>query len=72
MCDLEFKTTTQAGVEIPKFWGHLDHVLALTNGGEHTEDNIQLLCEKCHEEKTKIDLDRPNFRFTKLKETYGE
>lgn len=33
-----------------------DHVVALVNGGEDTEDNLQALCAKCHEVKTAKDL----------------
>lgn len=33
-----------------------DHVIALANGGEHRETNLQLLCEPCHAGKTKADV----------------
>lgn len=32
---------------------HLDHVLALKDGGENREDNLQLVLEEPHREKTK-------------------
>ena len=35
---------------------HLDHIIALTNGGQDTDDNVQVLCLPCHEDKTKADL----------------
>jgi len=35
---------------------HRDHIVAKCNGGADTEDNIQLLCANCHEDKTRIDL----------------
>lgn len=33
-----------------------DHKLALINGGNHRESNLQLLCTPCHGVKTKIDV----------------
>jgi 5-methylcytosine-specific restriction endonuclease McrA len=30
--------------------------VALVNGGTDTEDNVQALCESCHDAKTRIDL----------------
>jgi 5-methylcytosine-specific restriction protein A len=38
---------------------HVDHILALTNGGTddpHDDSNRQGLCEACHEAKTSRDL----------------
>lgn len=34
----------------------LDHIVALVNGGQDTEDNLQVLCVGCHEDKTRRDL----------------
>lgn len=34
----------------------LDHKIALTNGGEDTEDNCQILCIADHDTKTRTDL----------------
>jgi 5-methylcytosine-specific restriction protein A len=34
----------------------VDHILALTNGGQDVEDNRQGLCGPCHEAKTVEDL----------------
>lgn len=34
----------------------VDHIVALTNGGEDTERNKQALCVPCHQEKSKADL----------------
>lgn len=34
----------------------LDHIIALDNGGQETEDNRQGLCDDCHVLKTQQDL----------------
>lgn len=36
--------------------GAYDHCVALVNGGEHRERNLQLLCVPCHAVKTKADV----------------
>jgi 5-methylcytosine-specific restriction enzyme A len=33
-----------------------DHIIALINGGEHRESNLQVLCEQCHKGKTREDV----------------
>jgi 5-methylcytosine-specific restriction enzyme A len=33
-----------------------DHIVALINGGQHRERNLQLLCVPCHEIKTCADV----------------
>lgn len=38
--------------EHPEF----DHIVALINGGENRESNIQVLCQNCHGRKTKADV----------------
>lgn len=35
---------------------HADHIVALINGGENRESNLQILCDWCHADKTKIDV----------------
>ena len=35
-----------------------DHIVALVNGGSDTEDNLQPLCDDCHDAKTNDDLGR--------------
>jgi len=35
---------------------HLDHVVALFNGGQDIEENCQVLCIECHDSKTAVDL----------------
>lgn len=34
----------------------LDHILALVNGGQDVESNRQGLCDPCHDEKTREDM----------------
>jgi 5-methylcytosine-specific restriction protein A len=34
----------------------VDHIIALVNGGEDTDENTQNLCRPCHDEKTRKDL----------------
>lgn len=41
---------------IVRAWTQLDHAIALTNGGEDTDENTQGLCDECHAEKTREDL----------------
>ena len=35
---------------------HCDHIIALVNGGENRESNLQALCVPCHNIKTVEDL----------------
>lgn len=40
----------------------LDHIIALVNGGGMwNTDNLQLLCNQCHKEKTALDIRRARF-----------
>jgi 5-methylcytosine-specific restriction enzyme A len=34
----------------------LDHIVALVNGGDNSDANLQGLCHSCHEQKTRRDL----------------
>ena len=34
----------------------IDHIVALCNGGENSEGNLQLLCEPCHRTKSAVDV----------------
>ena len=34
----------------------LDHIIPLFCGGNHEDDNLQLLCRSCHKEKTAKDV----------------
>ena len=36
---------------------HLDHIVALANGGTNDLTNIQLLCTACHGDETKSEKD---------------
>ena len=33
-----------------------DHIVALANGGENRESNLQILCMECHTIKTRVDV----------------
>ena len=37
----------------PKSRAHCDHILALIDGGENRESNLQMLCVDCHKAKTR-------------------
>jgi 5-methylcytosine-specific restriction endonuclease McrA len=39
-----------------KLKAHMDHIIALINGGENKEGNLQPLCQFCHRLKTKLDV----------------
>ncbi len=46
-----------------------DHVVALINGGEHRESNLQCLCTECHKRKTAGDVAEKSAIYgTRLKE----
>jgi 5-methylcytosine-specific restriction endonuclease McrA len=45
-------TNPISGSRLPAY----DHVVALINGGENRETNIQLLCVDCHKPKTAADV----------------
>lgn len=55
-CLTHFVKTAPSGMHYPTFAGEVDHIKALINGGEDSMSNLQLLCSKCHKEKTKEDL----------------
>lgn len=38
------------------FATQVDHIIALDNGGEEIESNRQGLCDKCHKQKTIVDM----------------
>ena len=42
-----FKTPFLSGVKV----GHVDHIVPIAVGGQHDEQNLQLLCEYCNESK---------------------
>lgn len=50
MCQacLSFGRVTQAH--------QVDHIIALTNGGDDSDDNKRALCDECHAEKTRLDM----------------
>lgn len=62
VCTLEIR-----GTLLPAY----DHIIALANGGEHRESNLQLLCEPCHKVKTKIDVAEKSQVYHKRKKAIG-
>lgn len=40
----------------PAIPAEYDHIIPLILGGQHRENNIQLLCKPCHAGKTKLDV----------------
>lgn len=51
-CGKHFSYFTPAGAELPVHGGEVHHVISLKNGGEDSIENMTLLCEKHHKEKT--------------------
>ena len=37
---------------------HIDHIVALCNGGDNSLGNLQAICANCHAEKTSIDTQK--------------
>jgi 5-methylcytosine-specific restriction enzyme A len=48
-----------------------DHIIALVNGGENRERNIQLLCQPCHAPKTKADVAKKSLVYRKKAKHLG-
>lgn len=48
-----------------------DHVVALANGGEHRESNLQCLCTWCHKAKSKQDIAEKSRTYRKRKAHVG-
>ena len=48
-----------------------DHAVALINGGENRETNIQLLCVPCHRVKTSVDVAVKSSNARRLKKRLG-
>ncbi len=34
----------------------VDHIIALANGGSNDDDNLECICDDCHDRKTNADL----------------
>ena len=47
------KTCNMCNGKVSKGKFHLDHIVALANGGDNELTNIQVLCIPCHLQKTK-------------------
>lgn len=41
---------------VVRIWTQLDHIIALDNGGEDVDSNLQGLCDECHQIKTAKDM----------------
>jgi 5-methylcytosine-specific restriction protein A len=48
-----------------------DHIIALINGGENRESNLQALCEWCHKPKTVFDVAEKSRAYKRRKRHYG-
>lgn len=57
---------------ITGMWWECDHVIALINGGENRETNLQPLCEQCHPEKTKADVAEKSKTYKTKRSHYGK
>jgi 5-methylcytosine-specific restriction endonuclease McrA len=66
-CGKRLSRFTPSGLECPSYCGQVDHIEALVNGGEDSFSNFQLLCENCHKEKTKIDINKSNVKTQRIK-----
>jgi len=40
----------------------VDHIRPLLDGGSNADENLQSLCRPCHDEKTRLDLERRRSR----------
>lgn len=55
----------------PKHWD-CDHIVALVNGGQHRESNLQPLCTSpCHTQKTREDVHTKSVTYRKSKRNAG-
>jgi len=50
-CGEIFSQKFESGVEVPRFYGEVHHVIPLHKGGEDEFNNLTLLCPKCHKEE---------------------
>lgn len=48
------KTCERIGVTTTA--SQVDHIVALANGGNNDDDNLEAICDDCHNIKTAIDL----------------
>jgi len=48
-----------------------DHIIALVNGGQHRESNLQVLCTTCHTDKTKADVAEKSRVYKRRKSNAG-
>jgi len=51
---------------------HVDHIIALEDGGEDIATNLQALCVSCHSEKTRLNRLRKTQHFAKQAEAAHE
>jgi hypothetical protein len=47
-CGLVFSQRLPSGIEVPRFYGNVHHIVPLENGGSDVFDNLTLLCRDCH------------------------
>jgi energy-coupling factor transporter ATP-binding protein EcfA2 len=46
---------------------HIDHIRPLANGGNNDNDNLQVLCKQCHQDKTETEIE--NGAYNKLRDS---
>jgi len=57
------------GVGIKNF--HLDHIVALANGGTNELSNIQMLCVGCHQDKTKAEKENGYVKMVETESSFN-
>ena len=56
-------------VGLKKF--HLDHIIALANGGTNDLSNIQMLCVGCHQDKTRAEKENGYVKMVETESSFN-